>query len=108
MLLNLIHKELLSHLRTLRLVVALAFTVLLCSLTTLMGSLDYSVSVDTFEAERTLLRERVENTPVLGCSVSTLVQDHTVQEQHLVRVDSILSATDVVSIRSSPMTFTRM
>lgn len=64
MLANLIRKELLSHLRTLRLVVALVFTVLLCSLTTWMGSLDFSVSVDTYETERKQLREEVDATPV--------------------------------------------
>lgn len=39
---TLVLKELLGHLRTLRLVVALVFTVVLCLLTTVMGSLDYS------------------------------------------------------------------
>ncbi len=43
MLATLIKKELLSHLRTLRLIVALVFTVVLCALTTLMGSSDFSV-----------------------------------------------------------------
>ena len=46
---TLIHKELLGHLRTLRLVVALVFTVVLCLLTTVMGSLDYSLNMRAYE-----------------------------------------------------------
>ena len=49
MLWTLVRKELLTNLLTLRLVVALAFTVALCLLTTLMGSLEFSVSVDAYE-----------------------------------------------------------
>lgn len=64
MLAHLIRKELLSHLRTLRLVIALVFTVLLCSLTTLMGSLDFSGSVDAFEQQRKQLREQIAATPI--------------------------------------------
>jgi len=59
-----IRKELLSHLRTLRLVIALVFTVLLCSLTTLMGSLDFSGSVDAFEQQRKESREQIAATPI--------------------------------------------
>ena len=46
---TLVRKELLGHLRTLRLVVALVFTVVLCLLTTIMGSLDYSRNVRAYE-----------------------------------------------------------
>ena len=46
---TLVRKELLSHLLTLRLVVALVFTVVLCLLTTVMGSLDYSRNVRAYE-----------------------------------------------------------
>ena len=45
----LIRKELLAHLRTLRLVVALVFTVVLCLFTTIMGSLDYSLNMRAYE-----------------------------------------------------------
>lgn len=56
MLLTLIRKELLSHLRTLRLIVALLFTVVLCALTTLMGSLDFSVSMRAYEGAVSQMR----------------------------------------------------
>lgn len=46
---TLVRKELLGHLRTLRLVVALVFTVVLCLLTTIMGSLDYSRNARDYE-----------------------------------------------------------
>ena len=46
---TLVRKELLAHLRTLRLMVALVFTVVLCLLTTIMGSLDYSRSMRAYE-----------------------------------------------------------
>lgn len=45
---TLVRKELLTNLLTLRLMVSLAFTVVLCLLTTFMGSLEYSVSVDAY------------------------------------------------------------
>lgn len=54
---TLVRKELLAHLRTMRLVVALIFTVVLCLLTTLMGSLDYSRNVS--EYERLLKEDRI-------------------------------------------------
>lgn len=58
MLWTLIRKELLTNLLTLRLSVALVFTVVLCTLTTWMGSLDFSASTRAYEAA---LKERDEN-----------------------------------------------
>ena len=48
MLRTLIRKDLLANLLTLRLVVALVFTVVLCLLTTVMGSLDFSSNAEEY------------------------------------------------------------
>ena len=61
---TLVAKELRSHLLTLRLVVALVFTVVLCLLTTWMGSVDYSRSVRAYEGAQQDLREHYEATTV--------------------------------------------
>ena len=58
--LTLIHKELLAHLLSLRLTVALIFTVVLCVLTTLVGSLEYAARVDAYAAEVRKEREELE------------------------------------------------
>ena len=46
---TLIRKELLANLRTMRLVVALVFTVVLCLLTTLIGSVDFSANANEYK-----------------------------------------------------------
>lgn len=65
MLTTLIAKELLTHLRTMRLIVALVFTVVLCALTTLMGSLDYSVSMRAYEGAVSETRAELDEARVM-------------------------------------------
>jgi ABC-type transport system involved in multi-copper enzyme maturation permease subunit len=62
----LVRKELLGHLRTLRLVVALVFTVALCLLTSVMGSLDFSSNVRAYEQELEGLRRDHDEAAVYG------------------------------------------
>ena len=54
----LIRKELLENLLTLRLGVALVFCLVLAVMATLIGSLDYSSNLDSYEAESTSQNER--------------------------------------------------
>jgi ABC-type transport system involved in multi-copper enzyme maturation permease subunit len=61
---TLVRKELLGHMRTLRLVVALVFTVLLCLLTTIMGSFDYSRNMRQYERVVSENRDRMAETRV--------------------------------------------
>jgi len=63
---TLVRKELLTNLRTLRLVVALVFSVLLCTLTTLMGSLDFSTNSDTYREVVSQYEESLRETTVYG------------------------------------------
>ena len=63
---TLVRKELLTNLRTLRLVVALVFSVLLCALTTLMGGLDFSTNTDTYRQVVSEYGENLRETTVYG------------------------------------------
>lgn len=63
---TLVRKELLTNLRTLRLVVALVFSVLLCTLTTLMGSLDFTTNTDTYHKVVSEYEENLRETTVFG------------------------------------------
>ena len=64
MLAVLVRKELLSNLLTFRLAVALLFTVFLATLTTLIGSLDYSRNIDAYEREVRKAREALDDVSV--------------------------------------------
>jgi hypothetical protein len=64
MLATLIRKELLSNLLTMRLAVALAFTVLLTVLTAFIGSLEYSHNWDRFESERQKYEQKISEATV--------------------------------------------
>ncbi len=64
MLATLIRKELLANLLTMRLAVALAFTVLLTVLTAFIGSLEYSHNWDRFESERQKYEQEISEATV--------------------------------------------
>jgi len=61
---TLVRKELLGHLTTFRLAAALAFTVVLTSLTTFIGSLDYERNMAAYEREARRVREDLEKATV--------------------------------------------
>ncbi len=61
---NLIRKELLENLLTLRLGVALVFSVLLAVMATLIGSIDFSTNYDAYENEAANLRDERDKATV--------------------------------------------
>ncbi|HIC68456.1 MAG TPA: hypothetical protein EYO90_02880, partial [Candidatus Latescibacteria bacterium] len=61
---NLIRKELLENLLTLRLGVALVFSVLLAVMATLIGSIDFSTNYDAYENEAAILRDERDKATV--------------------------------------------
>ena len=58
---SLVRKELLTNLLTYRLSIALVFTIVLSALTTVIGSLDYSRNVASYEDELRNQRELIEH-----------------------------------------------
>jgi len=60
----LVRKELLANLLTLRLAVALIFTVVLSVLTTFIGSLEFSRNMDAYRGESQEVREGLDRATV--------------------------------------------
>jgi ABC-type Na+ efflux pump permease subunit len=69
---TLIRKELLANLRTMRLVIALVFTVVLCLLTTLIGSVDFSANADEYKRVVEENRDELSSVTVYRSLVPTL------------------------------------